>query len=745
MKKNAMTIIAIMIIMFQCFVIFGIYEFSCTPVETRADERFSANFPDAKTDDFNEFDGFDYIKVDNGERSVIRFEVENDLSSGQNFLLKLENITPWNIAFTSSTDTSELWVEGHQTASSDIWITSTVVGEKIIYLNVSLGSKYTVQSLMLVSLPPSLTLSADYTILEVDAGGRADFNISINNNMAESDQVDITLSSNIAEGTAADDNSWIGSLSENSFTILGNGLKNIVLTVFAPNFGEPKLKIVVGLGVDSQNRGKEYTLEMDVVIRSEYDMNVYTAVLEKTGNPGDTVLYEIGVNNTGNDEITVTPETVSLPENWTIVFTPSFAKISADTTRVFEVRIGIASKSLTGTNAVKLNFTSMGGLWEKINLEIFVNPIGGLTLTKTFASVETFYQGDTREMTFHLQSASNAQRNVMISLATKPASISAYFTGIYTGIEGENISMDFASLLKVSGVRGIIKPLPDQKKAELQLTLAPYQEIWLWVDVKLSGVPLQSESSAEVLINGTMGSISKIETVQFPIKVTNLDIISINVDKQLVGDEAKVKLSENSRHTITLIIKNKLTVKATGLTVHMSMDGEEDVVVENIDEIAPGGETSVVLSWNTKSMAVTKEQMLEYTLMDQSGNEVGEGYVAIQLTEMSEETQFSTGYVILAIIFIIAIGIFIIVVIKSLKKGQKDAEDKPEKRKSRKEREEDDFFISDRKSYYTEKDYESMGTRSGSSSGKAGRKERLMKRSKTLKRERKVGGSGDKE
>ena len=115
------------------------------------------------------------------------------------------------------------------------------------------------------------------------------------------------------------------------------------------------------------------------------------------------------------------------------------------------------------------------------------------------------------------------------------------------------------------------------------------------------------------------------------------------------------------------------------------------------------------------------------------------------MTAVEEETRLSTGYVILAIIFIIAIGVFIIFVIKSVKKGKEDAEDKPEKRKSRREREEDDFFISDRKSYYTDKDYESMGTGSRSSPGKAGRKERLMKRSKTLARKKKEskGGDGD--
>jgi len=749
MKKNPMTMIAIIILTFQFFVIFGIHGFSCSLVETRADEQFRANFPDAKTDDFNEFGGYDYIKIDNGSRSVIRFEVQNDLASGQEFYLKLENITQWNIAFTSSSDTMELWVEGHQTETSNIWFTSTVVGEKIIYLNVTLGNKYTITPLMIVSLPPSLTLSVDHSFLVVDAGGRADFNVSIDNNLGDPDHVELTLSTNIIEGTSATDNSWIGSLSEDSFTIPGNGMKKIVLTVFAPNFGEPKQMIVVGLGADSQNGEKEYTMEMEVVIKSNYGMLLDDAVLEKAGNPGETVIYSVGVNNTGNDEIMVTPETVSLPENWTIEFTPESAMISEEARQVFSIRVGVASRSLTGAYDVKLNFNSTGGLWEMISLEIQVNPITGLTLEKVFPYTDTLYQGDSRKMSFHLVSTSNADQELSISLASKPASINAYFTGIDTGVGSENTSMDFASLLKVEGLSGIIKPLPDQKMTELQVTLAPYQEIWVWALVDFSGVPLQSVSSAELVINGTMGSVSIIDTVQFQIMASRLDIISVTVDEQVMGEDAKVKLTENSQHTLSLLIKNKLSVKATGFTIHLSIDDEEDVVVENIDEIAPGEETSVILSWNTKSMDVAKEQMLEFTLMDQSGSEVGKGFVAIQLTEEEEETRLSTGYMILAIIFIIAIGVFVIVVIKNIKKGRKEAEPKSERRKSRKEREEDEFFKSERKTYYTKKDYESMGTSSGSRSGKVSikdtpdgahlsRKERLMKRSKTLKREKKV-------
>ncbi len=741
-KKSVINLIIIIFVTFQCFVIFGIKEFSCSPVEHRGDEQFSTNFPGAKTDDFNEFDGYDYIKIDNGKSSVIRFQVRNDLASGQDFQLKLENITPWDIAFTTSSDTMPLWVDGHMTETSDIWITSTVVGEKLIYLNVSLGSKYTVQALMLVSLPPSLTLSVDHTTQLVDTGGQVDFNVSIENNLGDPDQVDISLSGKIVEGTIAADNSWIGSLSDDSFTISGNSVKNIVLTVFPPNFGEPR-QIVVGLDVDSQNGGKEYTQELEVVIRSNYGMLLHTAVLEKAGNPGNDVIYEVGVNNTGNADLELTPKIDSLPENWTLVFTPVSATISPGSREVFEIHIGIASKSLTGTNTVKLNFTSKEGLWEKMNIEIFVNPTTGLTLAKTFASTETLHQGDSRQMTFYLTSTSNANRNVTISLATQPSSINAYFTDIYTEIDGENTTKDFTSVLNLDGVSGIIKPLQDQKSAELRLTLAPYQKIWVWVRIDFSNVPLQSEETALVLINGTMGRVSKTEALQFQIKANRLEIISINIDNKLVENEDNVKLSESSKHTLSLLIKNKLTVKATGLTVHLSVDGEEDVVEENIDVIAPGEEILVVLSWKTKSMDLTKEQMLEFTLTDHSGGEEGAGHISIQLIESKQETQLSTGYMVLAIIFIIAIGVFIIVVIKSVKKSRKDQEEKPKIRKSRKEREEDEFFVSDRNTYYTEKDYESMGTTSGSRSGKINRKERLMKRSKTLKRERKVGESED--
>ena len=702
-KRSALIILTVFLIVLNCNLELGIDEVSAVPERTRDEELFSISFPNCKTDDDNN----DYLTMDAGGQKVIRFEVSNELASGQEFQLRLENTSSWPIVFEDSSDVvTTMFVAGHGSRESNLWVTAYDIGEETFFINVSLGNKYVSKQLTLISLPPAISLSANRTEIFVYAGGRADIQISIKNNLPETDTLALSLSRTLVQGDGPKEETWIGELAEGSLVIPGESTRNVSFTVYAPIQVEPSEKVVAGLIVKSANRDKEYTINIDVIIRSNYEMVIYTDVTEKTATRGESLKFEVEIENSGNDELEVKTKTPSLPEGW--ISPPVSGDIPADQRITFTVNIDVYSKALTGMYSIKVNFSSKSGPWEVVTLKIFVESETDFSLGNISCPSGNLYPGRSQSSVINFTSKCNHKQEIYLSIHNQSPFMASYFTRIETGRGGPNISNDFSSPLNLAEVSGKVKALTDQRVSELHITLGPFQEIMIEIFSELKGPPFPTESKMIVTVLGKMGSIVKYEEILHNVKSTDIRIISITIDEDDIGKDGRTRLTEDTEHIVKIVLKNELPFNAINLIITLSIDGKKVVASHEIKEIAPNMMAEVEFSWKTTSIEDKDEELLIVLVKDSSGGELASDTVNIKLVRSEKVNGVDMTYVILAGVFTFAIAIFLIYIIKGVKKARGEKE-KEEKEKEG-DREVNDFFDSDRRTYYPDIDYESMGT-----------------------------------
>ena len=718
--RRVFLIMTVINLMMNCSFFIGSNEIRAAMNGTRGNELFSISFPDAVTDQNDN----DYITMDAGVITVVKFKLNNELASGQDFQLQLENITSWPIAFDDSSDNITMFVAGHSSAKGNIWVNAYDPGEKIIFINVSLGNKYVSKQLKLISLPLAISLAANMTEAFVDAGGKADIRITIHNHLPETDTLALSMTRTLTQGTGPQEKTWVGELDEGSLVIPGESMRNVTLTVYAPIIGEPGEKVVAGLVAQSTNRDKEYTISIDVVIRSNYEMTVHTIETEKTAGPGDSVQFEAKITNSGNDviEVDITP---SIPDGWK---SPPLSKILA--TGQYDdiiIRIEIAPKALAGRYSIKVNFSADSGIWDVVPLNITVLSVTNFSVEKRFGPSGILYPGEFQRSAILIKSECNHDQAMTLVINNQSQGATSYFRGIGEDLDGTYEPVDFNSQIDLAELNGTIRALADQKVSELNIVLGPFQEISFEVLSELNGPPFPEKENIDVSITCRMGSVNSSLVIPLHVKSTDIRITVLNVDGKQVGEDTLVELSEDSKHTVTVVLRNELAVMATDVEIIIYIDGGPEVDSFLVKEIAPNTTLEVELSWETKSRKNGEEELLSISIKDSSGREIESDWIEIHLVESEGEDTVSIAYVILTIVFIIAITIFMIYVIKTVKKGKEEKEREHAKGSGRKDAEIDDFFSSDRRTYYSDADYESMGTENvepekrGKRKGRSGR------------------------
>ena len=705
--RTTIPVSAVAIILLTCSFLFSAENVFGTSLETRNDELFSVNFPRSKKDEFD----MDYENIDTGERSIIPFEVVNDLASGQDFQLRLENVTSWFVTFPDSPDSMTMYVSGHNTSQSYIMVSTEEVGEKTIFINLSVGVKYVLKSLKFISLPAAITLSPTKNLALVDAGEGVIIDMTVQNNLADADSVSLSLSNNIVVGSAAQENTWIGEMSDDSVVIPGNDVVSVSITIFAPRSGVPNQKVIVAVTATSQNRDMEYTVSFEVRIRSIFEMYVSTDTVEKNVSPGGTAEFKIGIENTGNDDLKVNPQVLSIPENWSIIFIPMSKVVRPDTMETVTVRVETNPFSITGFGDIRINFTSPSGPWEKVAFKVFVNPVTDMSFERLSPLNEILYPGETEISSFRLTSDCNHDQAVDLSILNYTSSMEVCFSSIETGMSGTNSTRDLTNSLDLAGSVGIITPSPDQKVNELKLNLAPFQEITLNIISTLTAPPLLNESTADVVLEGVMGTVRDAIGVKYQLESARLRIISLKIGNEEVGNDGGIRLNEKSEYNLDVTLRNDLKVESTPTTISISIDGE-DIDTEPVQSMGPNETKTVALSWKTKSISEDNEELLHVVIVDSYGREVASQWIEIQLMEHKEETRINFVYVIISFLFFAAIAGLLIYVIKSVKKKQDEKQEQKGKIDEDADEDIDDFFLSDRKTYYPDEDYVSMSSSS---------------------------------
>ena len=697
------------ILLFQCCFLFSIDNVFGSSLDTRDGELFNVNFPRSNKDELD----MDYVNIDTGERSIIPFDVVNDLASGQEFQLRLENATSWFVTFPDSPDTMTMYVSGHNTSQSYIMVSTEEVGEKTIFINLSVGVKYVLNPLKLISLPAAITLSPAKNLVLVDAGEGVTVDVTVENNLEHADTVSLSLSNNIVEGSAVQENTWIGEMSEDSVVIPGNDVTIVSITIFSPRSGVPNQKVIVAVTAASQNRDMEYTESFEVRIRSIFDMYVSTDILEKNVSPGDTTEFKVGIDNTGNDDLKVNPQVLSIPEDWSVIFIPMSIVVQPDQTETVTVRVETSPSSITGFGDIRINFSSPSGPWEKVTFSVFVNPVTDMSFERISAFNKILYPGETESSSFRLTSQCNHDQTVDLSILNFTGSMEVYFSSIGTVGAGANSTRDLTKSLDLVELGGIITPLAGQKVNEMKLDLGPFQEITLTMISALTASPSLNESTANVVLEGVMGTVKDTVNVKYQLESARLRIISLEIGNEVIGNNGEVRLKENSKQHLEVTLRNDLDVQSTGIMIFIAIDDDENIDTISVGSMEPNETITVELSWKTGSVIEGNEELLHVVIVDSYGREVTSQWVEIKLVEHKEETRINFVYVFMALFFFVAIAGLLIYVMKSVKKKQDERQTKDDVEYAKNEdagEDIDDFFLSDRKTYYSDEDYESMGT-----------------------------------
>ena len=247
--------------------------------------------------------------------------------------------------------------------------------------------------------------------------------------------------------------------------------------------------------------------------------------------------------------------------------------------------------------------------------------------------------------------------------------------------------------------------------AEIDIVLAPFQEIIVRAEFLLLGLPPLGVNAINAKIKGTMSSLHLMVDNDFELRAARLSISNMEVDGKVLDDDGLVELTKGERHSVTVTVENELDTEATDVTVSLVVEGSDETAVSTISRIGPKGTADVKLSWTSRRSPLDEEELVTISVKDSGGAEASRDWVKVSLVASEEDTSISLKYVVISAVLLVFLIVFIIVVIRAVKK---DREKKARKAKEDAvEGEEDDFFSSERSTYYGEADYESMGTSGG--------------------------------
>lgn len=671
----------------------------------RSSELWSISFPRSGTD----VDEVPYIPLDSGIRAFITFQIKNDLASAQEFIVKLENTNNWTISFTTHTDEMRMNVGSGETNSSTMVVDAPMSGEAEIVLNASVSTKYVLQSLQLEALPASLSVSTGNSVLLADSGETVKADIIVRNNLPEEDRVTLSLSTNIEEGTQAMEDEWVVELSSKEFTLPGNGSTNVTLSVIAPLKAVANNKVVVEIFARSSNRDRDYTVRIDLIIKSQYGLRVLPDRLSDSARPGEEVQFNIEVENTGNDNIMVDAVANPYPLKWTVRLVPESALISRDGSFTFSVTIRTSGDSLAGNESVGVHFTS-GIHSESITLRVKIEETNSFDMVRSYHLSDILYPGVHARSDILLTSRCNHEERLELGIENNTGTVIGFFAVVDTLVPGENSTHDLSEPLYVSNRSGLIFRMPGSEVGKIVLVLAPFQKIEVRMSFYIPGTPPAGVEEGRVYVRSVMGGVVRSVELKHTLRAAKLRISGIEVDGTVITMGAKLPITEGEQHCVRLTLENELNFVATDVTVRLSVDGN-DVATETLARIGAEENGTVELKWTSEARSGedSDDGFLLITVEDSLGWKTAEDTVSYRLTEKKEETKISMTYVIIALVFLVLIAGLIIYVIRNVKRDREnraveigEVEDEAGRI--------DDFFRSERSTFYDDGDYESMGT-----------------------------------
>lgn len=212
---------------------------------------------------------------------------------------------------------------------------------------------------LLVALLPAsgqesdVVLSVDIYQQYVDEGGSATYTVYLNNTGAEEHTVNLT----VENPNEAD---WDAYLSEYNITIGPGEIASVFLTVVAVNAEQGDSVIITVHGTDEYNFSTN-SVSTNTIVRL-YGVDLSSPDPDKSVDPGDSVEYEIVVENTGINDL---PDTIELssstpPPGWNTYFSEDSVELLPGEFATVYFTVEVPLGELAGDYNITVTGTSVG-------------------------------------------------------------------------------------------------------------------------------------------------------------------------------------------------------------------------------------------------------------------------------------------------------------------------------------------------------------------------------------------------
>jgi uncharacterized membrane protein/outer membrane protein assembly factor BamB len=372
------------------------------------------------------------------------------------------------------------------------------------------------------------------------------------------------------------------------------------------------------------------TVALTAIVSQFFDINVSINPESQKVNPGETIIYDITIDNVGNgdDFLIITPSLLEV--NWDSTFYLNeeervTSDLNLNESVTFQMQIKIPKNQLAGTYSTGVNITSIGDR-EIMYFDTEVNQIFNFSIFGVVHSQETSDKelvskirpdpgvspGSILNYVFEVTNGGNAPDEVKIDITSVGEEWDTW-EGVFLGITNTEAYMtdvdnwDFAEKLDMSSQIapvGYLNSNPDTSLHRIELKLGVGQKLWVKVQIT---VPRDISTTDTGRIRN------------FNIHGESLNPDGILFDKDLNDNDVKMELTllfpdlvitSGVRHpskisngeivTISAEVKNDGDIEAREVLVTFYVDGKE-VKTQTINILPDGSSRLIPFTWQAVS------------------------------------------------------------------------------------------------------------------------------------------------
>ncbi len=472
-----------------------------------------------------------------------------------------------------------------------------------------------------------IDIDCDEKNQRADPGASAQYVIRVTNNGNGYDTVLLEVDSTAIYQDEADDLDWTYAISHESIRIAPQATERVILTVYAPRTSMAGAKIPIAVEGRPQSGSATDEVGLTCTVNQIVAITVEAVDEESaTGKPGETIAYEIAIENEGNGETIVAPSIAQMPRLWTHRFVETEPMIggelnASDEDEIHRVTlkpwssdtiwllITLPEGALAGTYDLRIN-CSTEELYQHLEVETTVEQIYGITVNAGNDRLMTEAEpGRRRSFVFSFTNEGNGADTVTLECSDIVSSAgvtqndwSYSFVAVATAndfSQETRIGHDFAEPipaldyydLEHQRVIETVSFTPGSSTTTtdtIDVALAPHQTVWAKLIINSPLTANRETYQTTLLATSSFGSSD--ESLTFAVRIKNSDLV-IAQDIELSG-----RLVAGEFVSITVPVENRGDIAAFDVTVALYIDGER-VASELIGKIEAGEESFVSFTW----------------------------------------------------------------------------------------------------------------------------------------------------